>query len=135
MREVDGVSGSARRVLGVAVGPEEAVRVVARITSGRTELDVRLAVDYPRSVAATTSQARAHLVACVEELTGLIVTRVDITITSLPTSVAVRRRVEQSRPHRVPEALDRPFGPGFLLCAKPSGPTARQTGDPRSVRT
>jgi uncharacterized alkaline shock family protein YloU len=92
--EVDGVSGSARRVLGVAVGADESVRVTARITGGRTELDVHLAVDYPRSVGTTTSHARAHLMARVEELTGLTVARVDITVTSLPTSVAARRRVQ-----------------------------------------
>lgn len=88
--EVDGVSGggATRRVLGVAVGSAEPVRVTARVTGSRAVLTVRLSVDYPRSVAATTSHVRAHLMTRVEELTGLTVSGVDITVTSLPTATA-----------------------------------------------
>ncbi|PRY37901.1 Asp23/Gls24 family envelope stress response protein [Umezawaea tangerina] len=92
--EVAGVGGSAHRVLGVAVGDQEAVQVTARVTGDRAELDVRLSVVYPESVAATTSRVRAHLVARTEELTGLVVSKVDITVTELRTATARHRRVE-----------------------------------------
>ncbi len=83
--EVAGVGGSAHRVLGVAVGDQEAVQVTARVTGDRAELDVRLSVVYPEC---------AHLVARTEELTGLVVSKVDITVTELRTATARHRRVE-----------------------------------------
>lgn len=92
--EVDGVGGSAARVLGVAVGRDEAVQVTAVVGARTTSLAVRLSVAYPAPVARTTEAARAHVVRRVEELTGLAVTRVDITVTALHGDTPHTRRVQ-----------------------------------------
>lgn len=94
--EVEGIGGSAPRVLGVAVGadePDRAARVTARLDGATATLDVRLSVNYPASVAAATERARAHLMRRTGELTGLDVSRVDIVVTGLHAPVADRRRV------------------------------------------
>ncbi|GAA3788496.1 hypothetical protein GCM10022380_00790 [Amycolatopsis tucumanensis] len=84
--EVESVGGSARQVLGVTVGAEDqdrAAGVQARVDGATAELDVRLSIAYPKPVAATCERVRAHLVRRVGELTGLAVSRVDITVTAL----------------------------------------------------
>jgi uncharacterized alkaline shock family protein YloU len=94
--EVDGVGGSATRMLGVAVGGadlDQAAKVTAQVREDTVTLDVRLSVSYPRSVAKTTEAAREHLRRRTAELTGLEVSHVDITVTALPTSAAEPRRV------------------------------------------
>lgn len=94
--EVDGIGGSAPRVLGVAVGADEAdraARVTARMDGETTALEVRLSVTYPASVTATTERAREHVIRRTAELTGLRVTRVDIVVTGLHGPVADTRRV------------------------------------------
>jgi uncharacterized alkaline shock family protein YloU len=63
--EVDGIGGSAPRVLGVAVGADEsdrAARVTARLDGATATLEVRLSVTYPASVAAATERAREHMI-------------------------------------------------------------------------
>ncbi|MEV5302554.1 Asp23/Gls24 family envelope stress response protein [Amycolatopsis methanolica] len=95
--EVDGVGGAAGRVLGIATGgedPDRSAKVTATVANGCATLAVRLSVVYPRSVAATTDAARRHLRRRVAELTGLPVTRVDITISALHTNTATARRVQ-----------------------------------------
>jgi uncharacterized alkaline shock family protein YloU len=95
--EVDDVGGAAGRVLGVSLGGEDldhSAKVNARVADGTVTLDVRLSVVYPASVARTTQRAREHLVRRVEELTGLTVTRVDLTVTALHTATSPNRRVE-----------------------------------------
>jgi uncharacterized alkaline shock family protein YloU len=95
--EVDGVGGAATRVLGVAVGGadlDSSAKVTATVSGQTAALDVRLSVVYPASVGATTENARRHLVDRVEELTGLVVSRVDITVTALHSTATERRRVE-----------------------------------------
>ncbi|WP_232519964.1 Asp23/Gls24 family envelope stress response protein [Actinosynnema pretiosum] len=93
--EVDGVGGSAYRLLGVAVGAEEAdedVRVTADVAGAVVALDVRLSLGYPASVRRTTEQVRAHLVRRVRDLTGLTASPVDITVTALhPTGTPAGR--------------------------------------------
>lgn len=94
--EVDGIGGSAHRVLGVAVGagePNRAARVTARLDGGTATLDVRLSVTYPASVAGATERAREHLIRRTRELTGLDVSKVDITVTGLHGATAEQRRV------------------------------------------
>ncbi|WP_116102042.1 Asp23/Gls24 family envelope stress response protein [Amycolatopsis thermalba] len=84
--EVGPVGGSARRLFGVTVGAEEAARaagVRARVDGATVDLEVRLSITYPVPVAATCEQVRAHLIERVGELTGLAVTRIDITVTAL----------------------------------------------------
>ncbi|SEP54347.1 Asp23/Gls24 family envelope stress response protein [Amycolatopsis saalfeldensis] len=94
--EVDGAGGSATRMLGVAVGGadlDQSAKVTAQVRGDTVTLDVRLSIGYPLSVAKTTEAAREHLRRRTAELTGLAVSRVDITVTALPTSAAEPRRV------------------------------------------
>lgn len=77
--EIDGVGGP--------------VKVSAKIAGETAVLDVRLAVSYPASVGRTTENARRHLMERVGELTGLAVTRVDVTVTALTSAVTPTRRV------------------------------------------
>ncbi|WP_435159618.1 Asp23/Gls24 family envelope stress response protein [Amycolatopsis sacchari] len=84
--EIESVGGSARQVLGVTVGAEDqdrAAAVQAKVDGATAELDVRLSIAYPKPVAATCEEVRSHLVRRVGELTGLAVSRVDITVTAL----------------------------------------------------
>ncbi|WP_410586328.1 Asp23/Gls24 family envelope stress response protein [Amycolatopsis sp. lyj-23] len=95
--ELDDVGGAAGRFLGVSLGAEEldrSAKVTAHVTEDQVTLDVRLSITYPASVTRTTERAREHLGRRVEELTGLVVTRVDITVTALHTTATERRRVE-----------------------------------------
>ena len=95
--EVDDVGGAAGRVLGVSLSGEDlahSAKVSARVGDGTVTLDVRISIVYPASVARTTERAREHLVQRVEALTGLEVTRVDLTVTALHTAAAQARRVE-----------------------------------------
>ena len=95
--EVDGVGGAATRVLGVAVGSEDldnTAQVSATVTGTTATLDVRVSVTYPASVARTTQATREHLTRRVRELTGLTVSRVDITVTALLSTAATTRRVQ-----------------------------------------
>ncbi|SEF38437.1 Uncharacterized conserved protein YloU, alkaline shock protein (Asp23) family [Amycolatopsis pretoriensis] len=95
--EVDGVGGSASRVLGVSVGSEDldrSAKVTATVAGDTASLTVRLSIGYPRSVRQTTDAVREHLISRVRELTGLAVERVDITVTALHTAQADTRRVQ-----------------------------------------
>jgi len=97
LSEVDNVGGSARRMLGIAVGsaePDGDAIVTAAVNDLSVALTVRLSVTYPASVRATTRAARAHLMARIPELTGLTVSRVDITVTALPSDATTVRRVQ-----------------------------------------
>lgn len=94
--ELDGVGGAASRVLGIAVGGEDldqAAKVSAHVTGSTATLDVRLSVKYPLSVRATAESAREHLIRRVGELSGLAVTRVDVTVTALHSTETETRRV------------------------------------------
>lgn len=94
--EVDGVGGSAYRLLGVAVGAEQAeedVRVTAHVAGAAVALDVRLSVTYPRSVRRAAEDVRGHLTRRVRHLTGLTTSRVDITVTALHSAAATTGRV------------------------------------------
>ncbi|UQS24933.1 Asp23/Gls24 family envelope stress response protein [Amycolatopsis thermalba] len=93
---MEGVGGSARRVLGVALGtgdPEQPANVTARVRDGRVSLAVELSVGYPAPIARTTRAARERLVRKVGELTGLVVERVDITVTALHSDRSRERSV------------------------------------------
>ncbi|RSN55015.1 Asp23/Gls24 family protein [Amycolatopsis sp. WAC 04182] len=94
--ELDGVGGAASRVLGIAVGGEDldqGAKVSAHVSGSTATLDVRLSVKYPLSVRATAERAREHLIRRVGELSGLAVTRVDITVTALHSTETETRRV------------------------------------------
>lgn len=94
--EIDGVGGAARRVLGVPTGSDDGdgrPRVSARVTGRTAALDVRLAVDYPASVRATTEAVRSHLRDRVHALTELTVSRVDVSVAALTSTTTATRRV------------------------------------------
>lgn len=95
-REVTEVGGAAGRVLGVALGGEDAARpvqVAAEVDGDRVRLAARLSITYPASVRRTTELARARLRERVGELTGLDVERVDITVAALHAPARSSRRV------------------------------------------
>ncbi|MEU5691777.1 Asp23/Gls24 family envelope stress response protein [Actinosynnema sp. NPDC020468] len=73
------------------VGTRRAPSVTARVTGDRATLRVHLSITYPRPVARTAEAARAHLTRRVGELTGLTVTRVDISVGALPGPVPSSR--------------------------------------------
>jgi uncharacterized alkaline shock family protein YloU len=97
LTEVENIGGAAGRPLGFAVPGEHSegsARVAARVGGDSVAaLDVRLSVAYPQSVAHTTEDARARLVRRVADLTGLTVSRVDITVTALHAPDSPTRRV------------------------------------------
>lgn len=97
LTEVENVGGAARRMLGVTVGgddPDRDTQVTAKVTGETIALEVRLSVTYPASVGRTTENARGHLTRCVEALTGLAVSRVDIVVTALHIAATTVRRVQ-----------------------------------------
>lgn len=94
--ELADVGGTAHRMLGDALNqsPEErSAQVSATVDDTTAALHVRLSIAYPASVARTTEQVRAHLIRRLHELTGLVVTRVDITVTALYLTQPGARRV------------------------------------------
>ncbi|MFD5061865.1 Asp23/Gls24 family envelope stress response protein [Streptomyces sp. NPDC058394] len=97
LTEVENIGGAPGRVLGIEVPGEHAedsARVAAKVSGDSVAaLDVRLSVAYPKSVAHTTEDARARLVRRVADLTGLTVSRVDITVTALHAPDSPTRRV------------------------------------------
>jgi uncharacterized alkaline shock family protein YloU len=90
--ELDNVGGSAQRLFG-APAESRAAQVSVTSDDTTTALHVRLSIAYPASVARTTHEVRAHLIRRLRELTGLVVTRVDITVTAFYTTAPERRRV------------------------------------------
>lgn len=93
--ELADVGGTAH-LLGDAVGgsvEERSAQVNATVDETTVALRVRLSIAYPASVARTAHQVRTHLFRRLHELTGLVVTRVDITVTALYLTQPGARRV------------------------------------------
>jgi uncharacterized alkaline shock family protein YloU len=94
--EIADVGGTTHWMFGDTLsGPaeERSAQVSATVDETTASLHVRLSIAYPASVARTTRQVRAHLIRRLHELTGLAVTRVDITVTSLYIAQPGHRRV------------------------------------------
>ncbi|TDV48745.1 Asp23/Gls24 family envelope stress response protein [Actinophytocola oryzae] len=89
--EVADVGGAAGRLLGAA--EDRSAQVSVTVDGTTAALDVRLSIAYPASVARRTQEVRDHLVERVHELTGLVVTRVDITVTALYLAQPAQGRV------------------------------------------
>jgi uncharacterized alkaline shock family protein YloU len=92
--EVGAAGGSARRMLGVAVGGaglDQDAQVAVTVAGGTAALAVQLSVAYPASVARTAREVRQRLVERIEELTGHAVSRVDVTVTAVHTAAPTRR--------------------------------------------
>ncbi|MFE3174708.1 Asp23/Gls24 family envelope stress response protein [Amycolatopsis sp. NPDC059235] len=95
--EIERVGGAAGRTLGISLGGEaldRSAKTSVRIAGGEVELDVRISLEYPAPVGATTERVHGHLRGRVEELTGMPVRRVGITVTALHAEAAEQRRVE-----------------------------------------
>ncbi|MCT2587942.1 Asp23/Gls24 family envelope stress response protein [Actinophytocola gossypii] len=94
--EVADVGGAAHWLLGETLNgtPEKrSAQVSATVDDTTAALHVRLSIAYPASVARTTEQVRDHLIRRLHELTGLVVTRVDITVVALYLNQPGPRRV------------------------------------------
>lgn len=94
--EVDRVGGAANRLLGVAVGSDDADRsakVTAQLDGTVATLTVRLSVLYPAPVGQVTAQVREHLAERLSTLAGLDARRIDITVAALHTPAAPVRRL------------------------------------------
>ncbi|GAA3029126.1 Asp23/Gls24 family envelope stress response protein [Actinokineospora globicatena] len=91
--EVHGVGGSAHRLLGVTVGSERAVQVDATVTGSSVALVVRLSITYPMSVRRAAEDVRGHLARRIRVLTGLTVSRVEVTVTALHSAARAVGRV------------------------------------------
>lgn len=86
LTEIDQVSGSARRVLGVPLGRDSnqaAPQVSAQVDGHLATLQMTISVVYPTPIQQATRQLRERVTARVGQLTGLDVRQVDITIASL----------------------------------------------------
>lgn len=95
--EIADVGGTARWMLGdtpTEAAEERDAQVSATVDDTTAALRVRLSIAYPASVARTTQQVRSHLIRRLHELTGLAVTRVDITVTALYLAQPGSRRVQ-----------------------------------------
>lgn len=97
--EVEHVGGTARRVLGVALGaaaPEQLAQVRAQVRAhvdgSLVTLHVTCGVAYPAPVATVTEHARSRIIDRVRQLTGLDTRQVDITVTALTTTRTQGRR-------------------------------------------
>lgn len=96
--EVDGVeavsrSGLRRLLAGLLPGGG-GDGVSAEVATGSTALELHLAVSWPQPVAQVTEEARRHVRARVQELTGYAVTELDIVVDALPPPGRHARRVE-----------------------------------------
>lgn len=95
--EVDGVelvtrSGLRRFLAGLLPGGGDGAS--ADVATGSTALELHLAVCWPRPVAQVAEEARRHVRARVQELTGYAVTELDIVVDALPAPGRRGRRVE-----------------------------------------
>lgn len=92
--ESEHMGGTARSVLGVTLGAENhgrEARVHARVHGETaTSLTVRCSIPYPTPVRQATDAVRTDLMRRIEELTGLTVQHVDITVTALTTEAGAR---------------------------------------------
>ncbi|GAA3629063.1 Asp23/Gls24 family envelope stress response protein [Microlunatus ginsengisoli] len=83
--EVARAGGSSGGVFGIGTHPDLSARPKVDVElSGRTaSIDIAITVAYPTPIRQVADQVRQHLIDRVGELTGVEVTRVDITISAL----------------------------------------------------
>ncbi len=83
VREIDNATGSSRRILGISLGSTDqhtSAVVKARVDDDTAVVELTMTVIYPASVQQVTNRTRQHLRQRVEELTGIIVQEVHITV-------------------------------------------------------
>ena len=102
--EIPDAGAAATRVMGRAIpgggrlglratNLEGMPRIKAEIDGRSTFLSVELSIRWPASVPATTAQVRQHIRERVQELAGLTVAEVNITVADLATNIAPPPRV------------------------------------------
>jgi len=91
--EVEEVFGLARQLAGRRVGAER-VRVQADLDGLVAAIRVELALVYPGALLAVTRRVREHVAGRVQQLCGVRVSQVDITVAALHHQMADRRRVQ-----------------------------------------
>lgn len=92
VRQAGGTSGG---VLGFGTHGDLTQRPSARVElHGRTaSVSLDLAVAYPTAIRAATERVRLHVVDRIQQLTGVEVTRVDITVSALTPTAPLGRGV------------------------------------------
>jgi uncharacterized alkaline shock family protein YloU len=91
--EVEHASGLRRHVAGRELGTRS-VRASATLDGHVAVLRLELAVDYPTPVKTVTRTVRAHVARTVEQLCGLRVDHLDITVAALRRPDTERSRVQ-----------------------------------------
>ncbi|MEV6221196.1 Asp23/Gls24 family envelope stress response protein [Nocardia fluminea] len=81
----------AARAATEVAGVQSPVQVSAQVVGTGATLRVQLPIRYPLPIARVTEQCRAHLIARTEELTGMIVPRVDIEVSAMVPDPPERR--------------------------------------------
>lgn len=74
----------ARRAAAEVDGVRRPVRADAELARGRATLELELGVEYPRPVGEVAAEVQGRVASRVEELTGLTVEAVDVTVSELP---------------------------------------------------
>ena len=92
--EVASAGGSSGGFLGIGSHTDLSARpkVDVELSGGTASVDLAITVAYPTPIRKVTDQVRQHLIDRVGELTGVEVTRVDITVSALHREAIPARR-------------------------------------------
>ncbi len=91
--QLDQVYGLSRRMVGVSVGAEH-VRADAEVDGQVVSLRVQLGAAFPTPLVTLTREVREHVTAQVQQLCGVRVDHIDITVAALRHPSVERRRVQ-----------------------------------------
>jgi len=91
--ELDQVYGLSRRMMGVSVGAEH-VRADAQVDGQVASLRLQLGAAFPAPLVTLTRQVRDHVTTKVQQLCGVRVDHIDITVAALRHPSVERRRVQ-----------------------------------------
>jgi uncharacterized alkaline shock family protein YloU len=81
--EVTAVAGGRRRLAGLAPGRRDRPQVRVTVLESLVTAHIAAALTYPTSLRDSTSQIRRHVTDRVQELTGMRVGAMDVTVTAL----------------------------------------------------
>lgn len=90
--EVTHAGGTSGGLLGIGSHTDLSARPDAKVelSGQQASILLKIVLDYPAPLAATTDRVRRHVVTKVQQLTGVEVTRVDIDVTALHLSTEQR---------------------------------------------
>jgi len=91
--EVDHCTGIPRSIAGIGTG-NTAVQVDAVTDGAITGLTLRLGIEYPAPITSTTRRIRGHVTDVVQQLCGLRVDHIDITVAALARPTRTEKRVQ-----------------------------------------